>query len=178
MNTAGAAYQGRFVEMSESRTVDLINLNIRTLTRLTQLYLPQMIESQHGKILNVASVVGFQAVPSMALYAASKAFVLSFSESLAEETAGDGITVSALCPGLTKTEMVDDLGSKDMLGWPAEFIMDNPDTVALEAYNALQRKQVVTVPGIFNKLVVNWAEYQPRWLKRSLAGIAARSSWN
>ena len=178
VNNAGTAFQGRFADMSESQTKSLLDLNVRTLTQCTQLFLPQMRANGHGKILNVASIVGFQAIPSMALYAASKAFVLSFSESLAEELAQEGITVSALCPGLTKTEMVSDLGTDQLLNFPgADLFMDNPGCVAKEAFDALQRKQVITVPGFFNKLIINWAEYQPRWLKRGLAGFAARATW-
>ena len=178
VNNAGTAFHGRFAEMSESRAKGLIDLNIRSLTQCTQLFLPQMKAQGHGKILNVASIVGFQAVPSMALYAASKAYVLSFSESLAEELAQDGITVSALCPGLTKTEMVSDLGTDQLLDFPgAELFMESPTCVAKEAFDALQRKQVITIPGFFNKLMINWAEYQPRWLKRGLAGFAARATW-
>ena len=178
VNNAGTAYHGRFTDMSEAQARGLLDLNIRSLTLTTQLFLPQMKQAGHGKILNVASIVGFQAVPSMALYAASKAFVLSFTESLAEELSEDGVTVSALCPGLTKTEMVSDLGTDQLLNWPgADMLVDDPACVAKEAYDALTRKQVITIPGIFNKLVMNWAEYQPRWLKRGLAGFAARATW-
>ncbi len=178
VNNAGTAFRGRFSDMSESQARNLLDLNIRSLTQTTQLFLPQMRANRHGKILNVASIVGFQAVPSMALYAASKAYVLSLTESLAEELAQDGITVSALCPGLTKTEMVGDLGTDQLLNFPgSELLMDDPACVAREAYDSLQSRQVITIPGMLNKLMINWAEYQPRWLKRGLAGFAARATW-
>ncbi|MEM7099970.1 MAG: SDR family oxidoreductase [Pseudomonadota bacterium] len=184
VNNAGTAYQGPFEEMSEAQIRGQLDLNIRTLTITTHLFLPQIKRSTKGSILNVSSVVGFQAIPSMAIYAASKAFVLSFTESLAEELRADGVRVNALCPGLTDTQMVSDLGTDKLFGIPsagsavefnvAQLIMDDPACVAKEAYQALERKQVITIPGMLNKLFIGWAEYQPRWFKRNLAGIATR----
>ncbi|XOV85023.1 MAG: SDR family NAD(P)-dependent oxidoreductase [bacterium] len=172
INNAGAAYQGRFENMPAQRITDIVHLNMRALTETCALFLPQMIAAGTGKILNVSSVVGFQAVPGMALYSASKAFVLSFTESLAEETRCSGIKVCALCPGLTDTEMVGDLGTAKIPG--AQLIMSNPQDVALQGYNALHQGEVIRVPGIFNQAVIHWAHYQPRWLTRTLAGIAER----
>ena len=184
VNNAGAAYQGQFEDMSEAQIRNILDLNIRTLTVTTHLFLPQLKASNQASILNVSSVVGFQAIPSMAIYAASKAFVLSFTESLAEELRSEGITVNALCPGLTDTAMVSDLGTDKLLTLPSgsglgelnlsQLIMDNPRCVAKEAFQALERKQVITIPGLLNKFFIGWAEYQPRWFKRNLAGIATR----
>lgn len=175
VNNAGLAYQGSFEDMSARKTQDMLALNIRSLTEITQLFLPQMLERQRGKILNVGSVVGFQAVPGMALYSATKAFVLSFTESLAEEVRCQGVQVSALCPGLTRTEMVSDLGTDAIPG--AELMMADPREVAIAGYQAIHQGEVIRVPGMFNQAVVNWAEFQPRWLKRTLAGIAGRATF-
>lgn len=174
INNAGTAYQGRFASMPRERIQDMVHLNMRALSETCALFLPQMLAAKKGKILNVSSVVGFQAVPGMALYSASKAFVLSFTESLAEETRCSGIKVCALCPGLTDTEMVDDLGTEHVPG--AQLMMSQPEDVALQGYNALHQGEVIRVPGILNQAVVNWAHYQPRWLIRMLAGIAERSN--
>ena len=174
INNAGTAYQGRFASMSTLQITDIVHLNIRALSETTALFLPQMLAAEQGKILNVSSVVGFQAVPGMAVYSASKAFVLSFTESLAEETRCSGIKVCALCPGLTDTEMVSDLGVEQIPG--AQMMMSQPRDVALQGYNALHQGEVIRVPGIFNQAVVNWAHYQPRWLTRTLAGFAERNN--
>lgn len=174
VNNAGAAYQGRFADMPKSRVAEIIHLNMRSLAETTALFLPDMLANKQGKILNVSSVVGFQAVPGMALYSASKAFVLSFTESLAEETRYEGIKVCALCPGLTDTDMVGDLGVEQLPG--AKLMMSDPRSVAIEGYNALHQGEVIRVPGLFNQAVVNWAHYQPRWLTRTLAGIAERTN--
>jgi len=174
INNAGAAYQGRFATMPRERIQDIVHLNMRALSETCALFLPRMLAAKQGKILNVSSVVGFQPVPGMALYSASKAFVLSFTESLAEETRCSGIKVCALCPGLTDTEMVGDLGTDHIPG--AQLTMSHPEDVALQGYNALHQGEVIRVPGIFNQAVVNWAHYQPRWLIRTLAGMAERSN--
>lgn len=173
INNAGLAFQGSFTDMSRGQMQDIIALNMRALTEITYLFTPGMIERGRGKILNVGSVVGFQAVPGMALYSASKAFVLSFGESLAEELRGTGVTVSTLCPGLTRTEMTDDLGALNIPG--SEFITSDARSVAEAGYQALHAGEVIRIPGCLNQLAVNWAEFQPRWFKRALAGIAGRT---
>ncbi len=174
VNNAGSAYQGRFADMSLEQSQQMLQLNTRSLVELTHRLLPQMRARKAGRILNVASVVGFQAVPSLALYAATKAFVVSFSESLSEELRNEGITVTALCPGLTRTDMVSDLGTDRYPG--AQLIMSDAASVAREGFRAVHAGEAIRIPGFFNQLVVNWAEYQPRWLKRGLAGMAARAS--
>ena len=120
----------------------------------------------------MASVASFQPVPGMAVYAASKAFVLSLTESLSEELRGTGVTVTALCPGPTRTEMADAFSDLEMADW---FLAD-PKSVAREGYDALKAGQVIRVPGLANQAMVNWANYQPRWVLRTLGGLAARST--
>jgi len=173
VNNAGSAFQGSFADMPSQKIRDMTSLNVRALSEITHQFLPQMLKRGSGKILNVASVVGFQAIAGMSLYSATKAFVLSFSESLSEELRGTGVSVCALCPGLTNTEMVGDLGTDKIPG--AHLLMADAYTVALEGYNALNCQQVVRIPGMLNRAVINWAEYQPRWLKRALTGVAGRA---
>lgn len=170
VNNAGVAYTGNFQDL-ESNTVDmLLDLNIVSLTKLTHLFLPAMIARGAGRILNVGSVASFQPVPSMSLYAASKAFVLSLTEGLSEEVRGTGVSVTALCPGLTRTEMVESLQAE---GIPA-FMMSSPEEVAREGYEALMNREVIRVPGLANQAAVTWAKFQPRWLVRGLGGLMSR----
>ena len=171
VNNAGAGASGEFAGMEPAKSLTLIDLNVRALTDLTHFVLPGMIERGRGRILNVASVASFQAVPGMSVYAASKAFVLSFTEALSEELAATPVTVTALCPGLTRTEMVGDLQAAP------DFMFASAAEVAEEGYRACIAGEVIRVPGIANQALVNWLQYQPRWLKRFLSGIAGRAAF-
>lgn len=173
VNNAGAAHTGLFSEMEPGKALDIVDLNVRALVQLTEGLLPGMRERGRGHILNVASVVGFQAVPGMTAYSASKAFVLSFSEGLAEELVGSGVRVTALCPGLTKTEMVADL---DVAQVP-ELLMADAGQVARDGVSAMKRGEVVHVPGIANQALVTWLGLQPRSIVRMLSGAVARATY-
>jgi short-subunit dehydrogenase len=174
VNNAGIAYSGNFQDQTEDRILNLINLNIVALTRLTHRLLPGMIKRGMGRILNVASVASFQPVPSLAAYAASKAYVLSLSESMSEELRGTGVSVTALCPGLTKTALLDEVQGFDVpMG-----IASSPADVAREGYEALMAKEVIRVPGIANQAALAWAKHQPRWVVRGIGGLMARFNPN
>ncbi len=155
--------------------VGLVDLNIRALTELTGLLLPGMVERGFGRVLNVASLAAFQPVPSMAVYAASKAYVLSFTEALSEELRGSGVKVTALCPGLTETSMGGEIkaGSGGARRMPQGLISD-PRDVAAQAYRALMAGRVVIVPGVPNQITAAWAQVTPRWVTRMVTGFAAR----
>ena len=170
VNNAGSAACGRFAEQTPEQVRALANLNAIALAELTQAALPGMIERGRGRILNVASVAGFQALPGMAAYAASKAFALSLSEALSEELTGTGVTVTALCPGLTRTESAMD--------WPVapDFMAASPEAVAEAGYRACMNGEAVCVPGLGNQALVTWLQCQPRWLRRFLAGFAGRAA--
>lgn len=174
VNNAGIAASEKFHQLEEEEIENLMSLNILALTRLTRHYLPIMISKGSGRILNVASVAAFQPVPSMSLYAASKAFVLSLTESLSEELKGTGVSVTALCPGLTKTEMVSQLQAQDI----PPFLMSSTDQVAKEGFDALMAKEVIRIPGLANQAAVTWAQHQPRWLIRGLGGILSNFNPN
>lgn len=174
VNNAGIAASGSFHKLDETEICDLMSLNILALTNLTRHYIPSMIRRGSGRILNVASVAAFQPVPSMSLYAASKAFVLSLTESLSEELRGTGVSVTALCPGLTRTEMVDPLHAADI----PPFLMSSADQVAKEGFDALMAKEVTRIPGFANQAAVAWAQHQPRWLIRRLGGFFSRFNSN
>lgn len=170
VNNAGIAHSGKFHEQEYDDVYTLLSLNITALTRLTHAVLPFMVENGAGKILNVASVASFQPVPSMSVYAASKAFVLSLTESLSEELKGTGVSVTALCPGITNTDLVEDLQAGNV----PPFLMSSVKDVAKEGFDAVMGREVIRIPGLSNQAAVAWAKHQPRWLVRGLGGLFAQ----
>jgi short-subunit dehydrogenase len=172
VNNAGVIETGPMLETPGPRLAHLINLNVRALTELIRLFVPPMVSRGRGRVLNLASLASFQPVPGMAAYAASKSYVLSLSEALAEELRGTGVSVTALCPGPTKTDMATAFDSSELSRW----LLADPRQVAREGFEALKAGEVIRVPGFANQALVNWTHYQPRWLVRLLSGIASRSS--
>jgi hypothetical protein len=177
VNNAGLMDVGGFADIGTGRHERLLQLNVVVLTSLTRRLLPAMIERGRGRILNVASTSSFQPVPSMALYAASKAFVLSLSESLSEELKGTGVTVTALCPGITKTDMYERAHDQHAVArnLPELFLSDVED-VAREGYEACVAGRAVVVPGLPNRLLASAVQLYPRWLVRSIGGLIGRKS--
>jgi len=175
VNNAGITYGGAFARMSRDTARTMMHLNMVTLVDLTQRLLPGMMERKFGRILNVSSLSAFQPVPMMSLYAASKAFVLSFSEGLGEELKGTGVTVTALCPGFTDTDMVADAtgAATGLPEIPRVFLAGVAD-VAREGYQACMNGEAVRVPGVANRLSAFWSSTTPRWLVRTMGGIVAR----
>jgi short-subunit dehydrogenase len=174
VNNAGVAASGPFQSLTHAQVSAMVQLNVRALTELTYGLLPQMLARGQGRILNIASVASFHPVPGLSLYGASKAFVLSFTESLSEDLKGTGVTVTALCPGPTRTEMVADIKLMEMAG---PFMADARQ-VAQEGYRACMSGEVIRVPGLMNQAMLAWSQYQPRWLVRFFSGLAARGSFN
>jgi len=177
VNNAGLMEMGRFAEIGVGQHERLAQLNVVVLTSLTRRLLPAMIERGRGRILNVASTSAFQPVPAMAAYAASKAFVLSLSESLSEELRGTGVTVTALCPGVTKTDMYERAHGEHAMveNIPGLFLSDVED-VARAGYEACVAGEAVVVPGLPNRLMASAVQLYPRWLVRSVGGIVGRRS--
>lgn len=177
VNNAGIIDIGPFADAPPEKLQQLIALNIAAATALTSLLLPAMIERKFGRILNVASLAGFQPVPSMSVYAASKAYILSLTESLAEELRGTGVKVTALCPGLTDTNMVTSIKAQSrMAQWTPSFLISDPKAVARQAYKALMAGQTILVPGLPNQVAAAWSQITPRWLTRTVTGLAARQT--
>jgi hypothetical protein len=176
VNNAGLMDMGAFVEIDVERHERLLQLNVVNLVSLTRRLLPAMVARGHGRILNVASTSAFQPVPSLSLYAASKALVLSLSESLSEELKGTGVTVTTLCPGFTRTDMLDSARSDYELarGIP-NFLISDVDRVAREGVSACLAGRVVVVPGLTNRLGASLVQYQPRWLVRAMGGLIGRN---
>ncbi len=177
VNNAGLMDMGGFTEIEIDRHERLLQLNVIVLTSLSRRLLPSMIRRGRGRILNVASTSSFQPVPSMALYAASKAFVLSLSESLSEELKGTGVTVTALCPGITKTEMYDRAHDQHASARSVPgFLLSDVEAVAREGYEACVAGRAVVVPGLANQLLAGAVGLYPRWIVRGIGGLIGRRS--
>lgn len=148
VNNAGFGVSAPFAKADPAKTSAMMQLNMVTLTELSHLALPAMLERGHGRIMNIASVVAFQPCPYFAVYAATKAYVLSFSEALAAEVADRGVLVTAVCPGSTATEFHEVANTKGSL---VEKMSESPHMVADEAYRALNNGKPVVVTGLLNK---------------------------
>jgi len=176
VNCAGVLEHGSFVGFSEKSQQDLIDLNISGLTNMLSSFLPQMVARGKGRILNVASIAAFQPIPGLATYAATKAYVLSLTESLAEELSGKGVTVTALCPGVTATNMVASAKEKsDGLKLPG-FIIGDVEDVAAQGYKACLKGDVICVPGSVNLAATVMGRATPKWLLRRIVGAMGRST--
>jgi hypothetical protein len=169
VNNAGIGDHGAFRHLPRERIRQMLAVNVGALTELVHAFLPPMLARRRGRILNVASTAAFQPVPAMAAYAATKAYVLSLSEALAEELRGSGVTVTALCPGLTRTDMVADLPLP-----PPAFLVQDAAEVAAAGYDACLAGEAVRVPGLHNALGAVASRLPPRWLVRTVSGIAGR----
>jgi len=167
VNNAGVGAYGKFYNIDWQRQEEMIQLNITALTELTRLFLPGMIERKKGKILNVASTAGFQPGPLMAVYYASKAFVLSFTEAIANELSGTNITVTALCPGPTESGF-QKAASIEHVRLVRTGIVPTSEKVAAYGYKALMKGKRVAVEGNINKLLVFSLRFAPRNLITSI----------
>lgn len=161
VNNAGYAGYGAFAETDTRMELDMIQVNIGALTALTKAVLPGMLARKSGRILNVASTAAFQPGPLMAVYYATKAYVLSFSEALANETQGTGVTITCLCPGPTKTGFQERAKMEESKLVKGKEIMDSL-TVARAGYEGLHQGRAVVVPGFMNKMMVQSVRFLPR----------------
>jgi short-subunit dehydrogenase len=165
INNAGFGITKHFEKMNLSEINSLIQVNVTALTELTYLVLPYMLAKKSGMILNVASVAAFCPGPFMSVYYATKAFVHSFSTSLHEEYKNSGITVSTLCPGITKTAFMTQSGlANTSLGDHFILRLMTPDAVAKIAYAGLLKKKRVIIPGLMNKINVFFMWLLPDFL--------------
>ncbi|MEE4360215.1 MAG: SDR family oxidoreductase [Pseudomonadales bacterium] len=174
VNNAGVLEAGAFRLANPEDLERMIQLNVSALTLIARALLEPMVSRGWGRILNVASVAGFQPVPGLATYAATKAFVLALTEAMSEELKGTGVTVTALCPGITDTEMAQRVNDVNpALAIPPAF-MSSVEAVAREGFEATMKGEVIRVPGLANRLGTLWTQVQPRWLVRTLGGIVGR----
>ena len=161
INNAGFGLFGTFAETDWHREAAMLNLHIITTTHLTKLLLKGMVERGSGKILNMSSLAAFQPGPLMAIYYASKAYILSFSEAIANELKGTGVTVTVLCPGQTKTSF-QEVVSQETSENKISFNIASPKDVAAYGYKAMNKGKVVVVPGNINKFLSKLPRLMPR----------------
>jgi hypothetical protein len=161
VNNAGYGAFGEFAKLPAEESLGQIHLNITALTHLTKLFLGPMLERKSGKILNVASTAAFQPGPLMAVYYATKAYVVSFSEALANELAGSGVTVTCLCPGPTDTGFQGRAGTANTLLFRKARPMDAA-TVAGDGYRGLMAGKTLVISGFRNWLLAKSVPFAPR----------------
>jgi len=168
VNNAGFGAHGSIAGLGVRRQLDVIEVNVAALTRLTALLLPGMLERRHGAILNVASTAGFQPGPNQAVYCAAKAYVLSFTEALAEEVRGSGVRVSCLAPGATDTGFA---AQADMAGTRLfrRGVMDAA-RVAGAGHDGLRRGKTLVIPGMRNRILAFAVRLSPRPVVTRIAG--------
>lgn len=167
VNNAGMGDFGEFAEADLAKQDYMIQLNVVALMHMTKLFLKPMLERRQGRILNVASIAAFQPGPLMSIYYATKAFVLSFSESLSRELKGSGVTVTALCPGPTWTGF-GDVASLEKSKLFSSMKVTTPDKVAAYGYRAVMKGHPVAIHGSLNKLTIFSIRLAPRSLVREV----------
>jgi short-subunit dehydrogenase len=167
INNAGFGAYGPFAEVGLPTQMEMIQVNIDALTQLTRLALPKMLERKQGRIMNVASTAGFQPGPLMAVYYATKAYVISFSEAIANELQGSGVTVTCLCPGATDTEFARraDMEKSRLFKMGKMSSRD----VALAGYRAMLDGKTLIVTGWRNKIMAQSVRLSPRKLVTAIA---------
>ena len=173
VNNAGFGTYGPFAELDAGREHELVAVNVDALVRLTHAVLPGMLARGRGGILNVASTIAFQPGPYQATYGASKAFVLSLSQALWAETRGSGVTVTALCPGPTRTGFVDALGS-DVSHTAIYRRLAAPEPVVAAGLRAMDRGRAVVVPEWRYRMMATGGRMMPGWLSALVSGRMLR----
>jgi short-subunit dehydrogenase len=167
VNNAGFNVYGAFSEAELSKTLEMIQVNLTSLTQLTRLFLPEMVKRGAGNILNIGSTGSFGPGPFNAVYCATKAYVLSFSEAIAEELRGTGVRVTVLCPGATETDFARRAGMEDTRIFQTGAM--DVKQVAEYGYQSLQEgRRIVNVPGTLNKMTVVSIRFSPRFLVRKV----------
>jgi short-subunit dehydrogenase len=174
VNNAGFGLGGEFIDTDIERELEMVQVNIAALMQLTKLFLPGMMRRKSGRILNLASTAAFLPGPLMSVYYASKAFVLSFSQALAEELRESGVSVTCLCPGATATKFAETAGVGDSKLFAA-IGGTTPEQVAQHGFDALMRGERVAVVGLKNKIMVQAERLAPRKLLTTIARRAQES---
>jgi short-subunit dehydrogenase len=153
VNNAGHGQWGKFWDIDIERHMSVVRLNIEAVLRMTALFLPDMIHRNEGRVLNTASVAGFEAGPLLGVYHATKAFVLSLTESLAVETEDTGVRVTALCPGATDTDFFQKADAENTKAFQEGHLMA-PQDVAEAGYKAMMNGDSLIIPGMMNKAMI------------------------
>ncbi len=169
INNAGVGFHGALAEQDPARVLQMLQLNVDALSYLTALFLPEMVHRKSGAIIQVCSTGAFQPIPYMAAYAASKAYVLAFTEAIAVELKGSGVSVQTLCPGATETEFNTSAGVSADVAKKAPSYM-TAEAVVEASLKGLDKGKTLVVPGFLNKQGVFWASVAPRRLATRVAG--------
>jgi short-subunit dehydrogenase len=171
VNNAGFGSGGRFHELDAEREVEMVKLNVEAIVALCARFVPEMVRRGRGAVLNVASMAAFQPLPRQATYAATKAFVLSFTDALHADLAGTGVTATALCPGPVKTEFADSAGISTEAESVPEMVWADSAEVAEDGVRGLERGKRVVVPGgLLNRATTLGGQHVPRSLLLRVAG--------
>jgi len=168
VNNAGFGALGKFAELSVDRQTDMLMVNVVALTRLTRKLLPEMLQRSTGGVLNVGSIAAYQAGPNMAVYYASKAYVLSFTEALREELSGTGLHVTCLEPGATESGFGEDSGMGTLDMFSSQKM--SAAAVAKAGYEGYRKNEDVVIPGWKNRLMVTGVGFLPRFATRKMVG--------
>jgi uncharacterized protein len=172
VNNAGVGHGGAFHQEPLSKALAMLDLNARATMVLTRLFLPEMIARGRGFVVNVISTSAFQANPYLGVYGATKAFLLSLTEAVHTEIAGSGVTIQALCPGLTATEFQQTAGTDKILFNRTGSM--TPEAVAEASLRALERGALRVVPGIANRVTAALVRFTPGWLTRRAVATLLR----
>ncbi len=173
INNAGFGNNGPFHELDATKAADEVRVNVLALTRLTHAAAGPMAAKRRGGILNVSSVASFQAAPGFGSYGATKAFVTNFTETVHEDLRGTGVKVTALCPGLTRSEFHASAAIDGYDNYPS-FVWQTADEVAAFGLKALERNTCIAVPGAPNKALTGISAMLPRAVTRRMAGLSKR----
>ncbi|MDT7833609.1 SDR family NAD(P)-dependent oxidoreductase [Aquabacterium sp. OR-4] len=176
VNNAGLLEHGPFIDHPAHAHRALIGLNVAGLTEMLAQFVPPMVQRGQGRVLNVASIAAFQPVPQLAVYAATKAYVLSITESMSEELKASGVSFTALCPGITATSMLEQAqqASEALQSRLPDFVVGSADAVADEGYEACLAGEVIRVPGTLNLAAILAGRAAPKWLLRRVSGAVMR----
>lgn len=175
VNNAGVLAEGKFLDIDMEKHSQILNVNARALMQLSHLFGREMRRRKQGRILNVCSLSAFQAVPNVASYAATKAYALSLSEALAIENAAHGITVTVMCPGFVKTDMI---GKDDGDHMQASLMqMQTAEQVAVQGYHATMKGKTVYINGLGNKLTQAFTQLMPRWVWHRIGKLMEQRSF-
>lgn len=173
VNNAGFGNNGPFHEVEPDTAANEIRVNVLALARLTHAAAGPMVRARHGGILNVSSVASFQAAPGFGSYAATKAFVTNFTETIHEDLRRHGVKATALCPGLTRSEFHETAGMTTYQRYPS-FVWQTSEEVAAFGLRALERGTCIAIPGMPNKLLTGASSMVPRVVSRRVAGLNKR----
>ncbi|MEX1177172.1 MAG: SDR family oxidoreductase [Nitriliruptor sp.] len=170
VNNAGFGHSGPFLSSTPERSTGEIELNTIALTRLTHAVLPRLVDAGRGGVLNVSSVGSFQPVPHLAVYAATKAYVSSFTEAIHEELRGSGVHITALCPGFTRSDFIDAAGAQEEAAKIPGFMWQEVEPVARAGVDGVRRGRAKVVSGSVNQVTTTLSSVTPSGVSRRLVG--------